>query len=847
MNSQHSIWDLHNGEVVSHTICLNKAFIPSFTNFLKDIYMDLTSRKEECENFGKLSKISFENFMDLPLIVTEKIFRTFDKEGKESLDLEEFVNGLYFLYAGSIEEKVKLIFEIFDSQQAGRIMKDDVLLLLSYLHQTEYDDEMETLNEINDNFWGNCKSMDLTDFVNTIENKNSDVLILFLLYLQMLKPFNDESVKFYHQIKTHSLNKFPHKGKNFSMSSLDEGRDYHSGTQVHDIVEYYLFNKIILPTKTLVVYIIHNFHLNLQLPARKSSVSLIDMGQGHPLSSTNSSNSIKNPDSEENLNSHSFLNQLINANTQSQSHSNIYNEEDLSHSTNEKINVLGSPVYSEISHTSNNPQNSNEESHCFEDHSCVGWDGEGSSNQLPLDSKEKLNLSSINHHRCYHGHDHNSHYNHDHSFSSFSSELSFSKNSHSHLTDDHTEIEVYKINKSVKSYKLVSIGNLIYLFKNDTLNTHSIQSQSHAPSNLFPHYSSTNFILNNEMEHESNLDYKNYKCLHHLSGCFVDTHDGVNVNGENYYPMKFTSSNGGKVIYDLFYVKNFEDLKLFVEKLKFKMGIRNIADYYELYEELGKGQFGSVRLARNRKTSEKVAVKIIKKTYLKSKEIQMIKWELDIMRFLKHTTNPYVVKTHDIFEGKSSYYIVLEYLEGGNLSNHLVELGVVIKESFAKEIMGQVVKGVKYLHQFGIMHRDLKPENLMLVKKCTHPQIKIMDFGLSKVVSFNDRTSEGYGSLCYLAPEILLKQGYDHKVDVWSLGVILYYLLCGYLPFDDSKDEIVKIARRIVNLDLSNIFNDKTRHFSTAFKNLLIKCFERNPLKRISSAKMAENDWFHSK
>jgi Ca2+-binding EF-hand superfamily protein len=840
MNSQHSIWDIHNGELLSYSISLNKGLIPSFSDFLKDIYADITSRKEENEHLGKMSKISFENFMDLPLIVTEKIFKTLDRGGKDYLDLDDFVEGLFTLYAGPIQERIKLIFEIFDSQSSGKAMKEDVLLLLSYLHQTEYDDEMESLNEIHENFWGNTKLMDLKEFQNSLENRNSDILILFLLYLQMLKPFNDESVKFYHQIKTHTLNsKIPQKAKSFNTTyNFEDGRDSHSSSH-QDIAEYYLFNKIIFPSKNLINYVSHYFHLNLHLPTRKTSIfSNSENGHlnlPHPTSSTNSANSIIRVDSDDTCNSFSQKNSN---NIITHQHSGNLSEEELNHTANEKLNILSSP------RSSQTQQKSGEDySHSIDDHYNTCWESDHSLNQNLHDSKEKLNLSGINHHKCYPGHEH---YSHDHSFSSFSSEISFSKNSHSHLTDDHTEIDVFKITNCVKAYKLISIGNVIYLFRDkQTNNVHQVHSHIHAPTNLFPNYSTNNFIFSNELEtNEHHLDYKNYRGLHFLSGCYVDVQEGVTIEGESYFPMKFTSNYGCKVIYDFLYVKNYEDLKLFVEKLKFKMGIRNIADYYELYEELGKGQFGSVRLARNRKTSEKVAVKIIKKTYIKSKEIQMIKWELDIMRFLKHTTNPYVVKTHDIFEGKSSYYIVLEHLEGGNLSNFLVDLGAVIKESYAKELMLQVCRGVKYLHQFGIIHRDLKPENLMLIKKCSLPQIKIMDFGLSKVVSFYDRTNEGYGSLCYLAPEILLKQGYDHKVDIWSLGVILYYLLSGYLPFDDSKDEIVKIAKRIVNLDLCFIFNDKTKHFSNALKSLITKCFERNPMKRISSTKMVECEWF---
>jgi len=105
---------------------------------------------------------------------------------------------------------------------------------------------------------------------------------------------------------------------------------------------------------------------------------------------------------------------------------------------------------------------------------------------------------------------------------------------------------------------------------------------------------------------------------------------------------------------------------------------------------------------------------------------------------------------------------------------------------------------VRYLHAFGILHRDLKPENILLVKKTNSkiPKLKIMDFGLSKVVGLNEKTNEGYGSLCYSSPEIIVKKSYDSKIDVWSIGVIVYFLLSGTFPFDDADDDLQKIAKK---------------------------------------------------
>ncbi len=132
----------------------------------------------------------------------------------------------------------------------------------------------------------------------------------------------------------------------------------------------------------------------------------------------------------------------------------------------------------------------------------------------------------------------------------------------------------------------------------------------------------------------------------------------------------------------------------------------------------------------------------------------------------------------------------------------------------------------------------------MLTKKSQSPQIKIMDFGLSKFLTKYDLTTEGYGSLCYLAPEILLKKEYDHKVDIWSLGVNIYYMMTGLLPFDDSKDEVIKIAQKIVKIDVNTLLQDKAKNLSKNAKLLISKCFERNPIKRICIDKLIDHEWF---
>lgn len=114
--------------------------------------------------------------------------------------------------------------------------------------------------------------------------------------------------------------------------------------------------------------------------------------------------------------------------------------------------------------------------------------------------------------------------------------------------------------------------------------------------------------------------------------------------------------------------------------------------------------------------------------------------------------------------------------------------------------MRQIASGVKYLHKYGIVHRDLKPDNIMVTQKNNFGIIKIMDFGLSKIASSQEKLKGGFGTLSYVAPEILVRDPYNKEVDIWSLGIILFYMLTGHLPFKGKEEDIV--ADKIVNDDL---------------------------------------------
>ena len=209
---------------------------------------------------------------------------------------------------------------------------------------------------------------------------------------------------------------------------------------------------------------------------------------------------------------------------------------------------------------------------------------------------------------------------------------------------------------------------------------------------------------------------------------------------------------------------------------------------YIIKKTLGKGTFAKVKLAFNLSNNEIVAIKIIEKNILKEEDdIIRLKREFDMLSKFNH---PNVISVSEIFENRKAYFTVMEYCDGGELFNYIVE-NRILSEEKAAFFYYQLINGLEYIHSLGIVHRDLKPENLLLTKDLV---LKISDFGLSNYFDKNENKllETPCGSPCYASPEMLSGNDYDgFKIDIWATGIILFAMLCGYLPFDHKDNDIL--------------------------------------------------------
>ncbi|XP_024879888.1 calcium/calmodulin-dependent protein kinase type 1 isoform X2 [Temnothorax curvispinosus] len=216
---------------------------------------------------------------------------------------------------------------------------------------------------------------------------------------------------------------------------------------------------------------------------------------------------------------------------------------------------------------------------------------------------------------------------------------------------------------------------------------------------------------------------------------------------------------------------------------KIKKDERCIEDKYILKDLLGTGAFSEVRLAESKdKPGQMFAVKIIDKKALKGKEDSLDN-EIKVLRRLTH---PNIVQLLETFEDKHKVYLIMELVTGGELFDRIVEKGSYTEKD-ASGLIRQVLEAVDYMHEQGVVHRDLKPENLLYYSPDEDSKIMISDFGLSKMED-SGIMATACGTPGYVAPEVLAQKPYGKAVDVWSIGVISYILLCGYPPFYDEND-----------------------------------------------------------
>nr|AAC13355.1 calcium-dependent protein kinase-b [Paramecium tetraurelia] len=246
------------------------------------------------------------------------------------------------------------------------------------------------------------------------------------------------------------------------------------------------------------------------------------------------------------------------------------------------------------------------------------------------------------------------------------------------------------------------------------------------------------------------------------------------------------------------------------------------------------GAFGEVRLVIHKSSGYKRAMKQIRKDKIIKEDEENMFSEVNTLKELDH---PNIVKLHELFQDAKNYYLVTEYLEGGELFQKITDMKH-FSEKMAADIMKQILAGVVHCHEKKVVHRDLKPENILFENKKPNSNLKIIDFGTSRKMETNQNLTKRLGTPYYIAPEVL-KRNYNEKCDVWSCGVILYIMLCGYPPFGGQDQQILQ------NIELGKYEFDPEdwNKISEDAKNLIKRMLTKDYQLRISAQEAYNDPW----
>ncbi|KAK5600451.1 Calcium/calmodulin-dependent protein kinase type IV [Crenichthys baileyi] len=258
-----------------------------------------------------------------------------------------------------------------------------------------------------------------------------------------------------------------------------------------------------------------------------------------------------------------------------------------------------------------------------------------------------------------------------------------------------------------------------------------------------------------------------------------------------------------------------------------------VEDFHTLGSELGRGATSIVYRCEEKQTQKPFAVKVLKKTIDK----KIVRTEIGVLLRLSH---PNIIQLKEIFETDTDIALVLELVTGGELFDRIVERGYY-SERDAAHVIKQILEAVAYLHGNGVVHRDLKPENLLYADLSLDAPLKIADFGLSKIIDDQVTMKTVCGTPGYCAPEILRGNAYGPEVDMWSVGVILYILLCGFEPFFDPRGDQYMYSR-ILNCDYEFV-SPWWDEVSLNAKDLVSKLIVLDPHKRLSVREALQHPW----
>lgn len=300
-------------------------------------------------------------------------------------------------------------------------------------------------------------------------------------------------------------------------------------------------------------------------------------------------------------------------------------------------------------------------------------------------------------------------------------------------------------------------------------------------------------------------------------------------------PLEFTIKLRKRVL--SYFARTEEDFRTWQTAFTKALEMR-IERFYKLGHVLGEGAFAQVVIGEDPISRERFAIKIINKDSYDVREMQFVMREVKIMMKIAHDN---IVNTYDIFDSMKHLHLVIEYMEGGELFDIIADQGH-LSEQRASQVVREIIKGVDYLHEVGVVHCDIKPENILCKSQQWPLQVKLCDFGLANFYDkYNNSTMTAMiGTPGYVAPEVIKREPYGPPVDMWACGVVLYVMLSGRMPFYGRDD--IECLRRTASGEYT--FPDREwKDVSADAKSLVRSLLQIRPERRLTAKAALQHKW----
>ena len=741
--------------------------------------------------------ISFRNFLqyfDIQEFMCDRIFNYLDKSKTGKLSKNEFVNGLSTIFFGSIPELYKMTFYICDFNQNNKIHKFNMKLILSYIPVKTSEEQKEYIDHIN------------------------KIMHNYFTYLD--KEYPEKKIKTEKEIDydlyESSINEYI---KDVSKQNSDNFNNNGSFLLFINLISYIYLNHPFITENMNYCNFIKNKFL-VKIPQNKNRLPSLERNSFCKFGVTMTN-----------------FDQSSNSQCNTQRYSNNSNNNITGETItkgNDKLrsnSLLGSKISKVRSNSKKNKNNKNDKTDKKLKNQLSDKELKIIKNQKDFTSSEnklqKINnlLKSEN----------------------FKDKLKAKKLNGPFGYSPQRKRDKVKLNYD--SEKITDDILLIEMDDKDKDNINNKKEGQEYSENLFKYCEEDNskyikkyFATIHGKEilfFTSKL--KNELCsIWTISKTIIIAGDKISLGSYTYYPIKFINYNRS---FYMLYFEEQEKQKLFAKKCEEATNFEKIEDLFEIKDKIGEGHFGVVKKCVEKQSGKEYAVKIMNKNKIKEKDLYLLIQERNYMCLIKH---PNIVSLIKDFEDENCLYFVMEYYKGGDLSKYIknsTKINEKNQERIAAKIIKVIAEGVAYLNQFGIVHRDLKPDNIVFAKEDEIKSIKIIDLGVAITLPYGKESSTPIGTLAYISPEMYKHSPYSYKVDVWSIGIILYYLASGgVVPFDDPKMDESVMGKKIVFTHQEypeKYFKDKSK----ALISLIDKTLEKNPEKRINIHHFLKEEW----